>query len=269
MHKITFFFLVAAFFCANNAQSQQKSDRIEDVLYLKNGSVLRGKIVESSNDSIIRIETVGRNIFAHRLDEIERVEREERSKAQEYYQYNISPRTPRERLDMNLVKGKFYHHTTIKLSAGFNTSMPVGVIGISHNSGYYLKSWLGLGAGLGIERNGQYTIMPTYANIRGFINNTPNTLYYTFDVGYNVPFIKQEVTNNWSWRTMTKAQGGIYAYPAIGFRFASTSRARFTLDFGYIFQQVSYTYRDNWEGSTEYTEKNTWLRPALRFGMVF
>jgi hypothetical protein len=269
MHKISFFFLAISFLLASNAQAQKKNERTEDVLYLKNGSVLRGKIVESSNDSIIRIETIGRNIFAHRLDEIDKVLREEKTKTDEYYQYNISARNQRDRYDMSLVKGTFYHHTNMKMSAGFNQSQPVGVIGVSHSSGYYLKSWFGLGLGLGIERNSQHTIMPTTLNIRGFINNTPNTLYYTVDVGYNVAFINQETNNDWQWRTMTDAQGGIYVHPAIGFRFYSATRAHFTLDFGYVFQQVNYSYRDNWNDSVEYTERNTWLRPALRLGVLF
>ncbi len=54
----------------------------EDVVYLKNGSVIRGVIIEQVPGKSIKIETANRNIFVYQLDEIEKIAKEEISKKQ-------------------------------------------------------------------------------------------------------------------------------------------------------------------------------------------
>jgi hypothetical protein len=260
------FYVLLVCFLPFVAAAQKKGAATEDVMYLKNGSVLRGKVVESSRDTVVRIQILGGSIFAHSLAEIDTLAREQAIKENEYFQYASSIR--RQKIDLSALKGTWFHHTNMKISVGYNQNQPVGVIALQHSSGYFVKPWLGIGAGASIERNAGHTLMPIFASFRGILSNTPNSFYYSCDVGYNVAFMGQD--NNWGWRTMTmtKAQGGIYIHPAVGIRFFSPSRLHFTLDVGYVFQKVSYTYTGEWNPEP-YTEHNTWLRPALRLGVMF
>ena len=48
-----------------------------DVVYLKNGSVIKGQITEMIPDKHIKIETSGGSLFVYSFDEIEKIEKKE------------------------------------------------------------------------------------------------------------------------------------------------------------------------------------------------
>ena len=45
----------------------------QDVVYLKNGSIIRGVIIEQVPNKSIKIETADRNVFVYLMDEIEKI----------------------------------------------------------------------------------------------------------------------------------------------------------------------------------------------------
>ena len=49
----------------------------EDVIYLKNGGIFRGKIVEQIPNKTIKIETADRNVFVFPMNEIDKFDKEE------------------------------------------------------------------------------------------------------------------------------------------------------------------------------------------------
>ncbi len=49
---------------------------MQDVVYLKDGSIIRGQIIEQIPDVSIKIETVIGNIFAYKMEEVEKIVRE-------------------------------------------------------------------------------------------------------------------------------------------------------------------------------------------------
>src|SRR5690554_5420456 len=51
-------------------------NNIQDVVYLKNGSIIRGVIMELVPNASIKIETSDRSIFVYRMDEIEKITKE-------------------------------------------------------------------------------------------------------------------------------------------------------------------------------------------------
>lgn len=258
-------------FFADSSEAQRKKSVEQDVLYLKNGSVLRGRFLDSASDSIVRIEIMGGSIFAYNVAEIERIVHNEKSVVEDFERYT-GTRDGATKEDLRNMRGSWFHHTATKASVGWNSYSITGTIGMMHSSGYYIRHWLGVGAGASIERNTGYTLAPVYLSLRGVLTPTHNALFYGIDVGYNTPFKNGNNDGEWVTREAVKAQGGIYVHPSVGLRFYSSTRARFTLDIGYVFQQASYTYRDIWWDGTmgeEYTEARTWLRPTLRLGIMF
>lgn len=65
--------IIAALLIANSATAQT----IRDVVYLKNGSIIKGSISEQIPDSIIKITTTDGNIFTYPFAEVEKIVREE------------------------------------------------------------------------------------------------------------------------------------------------------------------------------------------------
>jgi len=48
----------------------------QDVVYLKNGSIIRGLIIEQVPNEFIKIETADRNVFVFQIDDVERITKE-------------------------------------------------------------------------------------------------------------------------------------------------------------------------------------------------
>ena len=55
--------------------AQQIEENMEDVVYLKNGSILRGMIIEMNNERV-KIEILGGSVFAFQMTEVEKITRE-------------------------------------------------------------------------------------------------------------------------------------------------------------------------------------------------
>ncbi len=50
----------------------------QDIVYLKNGSVIRGVIIEQVPSKSLKIETADKSIFVYQMDEIEKITKEEK-----------------------------------------------------------------------------------------------------------------------------------------------------------------------------------------------
>jgi len=51
-------------------------DKMEDVVYLKNGSIIRGTIIEQVPNQSIKLKTNDRNVFVFKFEEIEKIAKE-------------------------------------------------------------------------------------------------------------------------------------------------------------------------------------------------
>lgn len=61
----------------NNVQSEPKSKELQDVVYLKNGSVIRGVIIEQVPNVQVKIKTSDGSIFVFKMEEIDKMTKEE------------------------------------------------------------------------------------------------------------------------------------------------------------------------------------------------
>lgn len=71
---LVFTFLIMGIIGNASAQSQY-----EDVVYLKNGSIIHGIIIEQTPNESIKIKTDNNNIFVYKMDEIQKMAKEEAS----------------------------------------------------------------------------------------------------------------------------------------------------------------------------------------------
>jgi len=59
-------------------QQQIQKDAMEDVIYLKNGSIIRGSIIELIPKESVKIQTAGGSIFVYGLDEVRKITKEKK-----------------------------------------------------------------------------------------------------------------------------------------------------------------------------------------------
>ena len=74
MKRITFLIAVAFGLAISSASFAQT---VVDVVYLKNGSVIRGTIVEQVPGESLKVQTANGSIFVYTLDEVEKMTKEE------------------------------------------------------------------------------------------------------------------------------------------------------------------------------------------------
>ncbi len=68
--------LLLVFICLINVCNVTAQAGYEDVLYLKNRSIIHGMIIEQIPNQSIKIQTRDRNIFVYKMDEIEKITKE-------------------------------------------------------------------------------------------------------------------------------------------------------------------------------------------------
>ena len=132
------------------------AEELQEVVYLKNGSVIRGVILELVPDSSVKIQTQDGNIFVYNMSEVEKITKEAKTDP-EPYGYQI---TPRYRGSVSLYMG------------GGLTDYDVSFMA-STSHGVQLTPEFFAGGGFGIASYGGYNgcAIPFFINGRAEIHN--------------------------------------------------------------------------------------------------
>lgn len=132
-----FFLTLCAIVCfALSAHAQN----YEDVIYLKNGSIIRGIIVEQVPNESIKIETRDGNLFFYRIDEIQKMTKEVPYGYRKKQSYNSR--------SFNKPKGYFgLIEAALPLFIGYDNGLSMGFNIIN---GYRVCPQFAVGGGVGV-----------------------------------------------------------------------------------------------------------------------
>ncbi len=141
----------------------------EDVIYLKNGGIIRGRIIEQVPDKSIKIETADRNVFVFQMNEIDKFEKED-----------FQPKN-----DMSLPKG---YRGIVELGYQFG----VGEFGYDRLKlnlilAYQLHPYISIGIGTGLRNYFEFeeTLLPFFFDFRANLMDSKFSPYISLGVGYN------------------------------------------------------------------------------------
>lgn len=232
----------------------------EDVVYLENGSVIRGQVMEYDPKGNIKIEIYGGSLLVYKSSEVIKIEKET-VKVEGVVAVKKEKRPNHKVADTGI-----YGTVSVGTLAGFgdwgNFTPGISLKGVA---GWYFHRLIGLGGGIGMMNLGGQTFVPIFANIRGNFMKSSASLFYDINVGYGIGVVNNLLFTQFG--QMESAQGGLYLRPSIGVRLPSTRQTHITLDFGYVIQFSSATFRD-WNNNPVF-EKRTTYRPSLRIGVTF
>ena len=230
--KILFSLLIALSCYCISLQAQNKSgNNMQDVVYLKNGGLIRGTISVLIPDEKVAIVSVGGNVFVYEMSEVDSIAREE---------------IPFERQNRSAnyrKKGPFY-----ALEAGFLAGDELGNDGWKTRAlqqitgGYMFHPRIGVGAGVALVWYESSPIIPVFLQVRGNLSKQALTSFYYFaDVGYGIPTNRNE--------TLQDVKGGIKSAAGLGLKVSGRNDIGWTLSVGYHLQkaQTTQNYWD-WEG---------------------
>jgi len=221
----------------------------QDVVYLKNGSIIRGELVEDKTAGIVKISTIGQNVFVFKTEEVDRVARE-LLKSDFKYPYTSG----------------YQNITELGLSIGYraaisqfeNTSRVVNLSLQSFN-GYQFFPLLAVGLTTGIDTYEQVTLLPVGLGLRGDLAKTRVRPFYGLDAGYALDWLNNP-------NLAADHDGGFFWSPSLGLKFNSAKTRAFVLNLGYRSQKATATTQ---VPSVTSTDRKHYKRMLFRIGMSF
>jgi sRNA-binding regulator protein Hfq len=242
--KLLPLFLLLFFCLAQLAQAQSR--RKQDVIFLKNGGIMRGEILEMTDDFKVKLETEGRNVFVFERTEIERISREDISlswKEKGYVNMTELGVLTGQSVGPNQFSSVNYH--TAPTSQTFN--------------GYQFWPMLQVGLTTGIDWYQNFALVPVAAGLRGDLSRTRITPFYFMDLGYGFRWLNNNTENSW-------VKGGLMWNPGLGLKVRGNKNTAWIISVGYKSQRAESFMNFGWQ-QTE--QKVHYSRLSLRTGISF
>ncbi|NKI28189.1 hypothetical protein HCG49_16665 [Arenibacter sp. 6A1] len=201
---------------STTAMAQQ---HYRDIVYLKNGSVVRGIITEQYPNVSIKIETADQSIFVFRMEEIEKLGKE-------------LHRQKDGRIDLATEQASRHIRTVdIGYQKGiWDYGMDRWKLNIVNSYAFSPIVSLGIGTGLRYYKESEAALIPLFANARINFLDATHTPFIAFDIGY-------------SFDATYRLEGvGMLLSPTIGARFGTSEGTTFTIGVGYEMQKMDFFY---------------------------
>ncbi len=201
---VLFFALCVAVVCA-------EAQNLQDVVFLKNGSIVRGLIIEQIPNVSLKIQTADGSVFAYGLDEVEKITKEQ----------PLVNRTSRGGAGL-----KFGYRGFVDLG---------GTIGVgdyadhrvefSTSHGIQVCPYFFIGGGFGLNYyfDSELFEIPVFAQLRSEFLNHRISPFFDLKIGY----------------TVFDAQG-FYMTPSVGCHFGFPRRGGVNISVGYTLQMLEY-----------------------------
>lgn len=227
----------------------------QDVVYLKNGSIIRGVIIERIPNKSIKIETTDRNIFVFEMDEIEKFTKEPYQDKEVNTQDNSNSfQEDKRRNSAKNSSNRSVYNSIIEL--GYQKG--IGDYGMSRVKLDFVSSFrlnpyfaLGFGAGLRYYFDGDL-LTPYYADIRVYFMDNKVTPYLSLAAGYSFNFSDFE-------------RGGFLFSPKVGVSFKVSDGFALNLGFGYEMQRMTIYKPSNYGANFSSTENSGALSFIIGF----
>lgn len=196
-----------------------------DAVHLKNGSIIKGVIIEQIPGKQVTIKTADGSTFVCLMEEISKITKEEESTKPIFKSsnknYNIKGR--RLIVDLGYVAGSF--------------KGPI----LSASYGSQINKYLFVGGGVGLNYMTDFTALgiPVFADVRGYALNGPIQPFIALRIGYK--FNTEKLVSY-------SSIGGFYCNPFVGIRFITNKKQAINLGIGYSIERVNsddeYDYDD-------------------------
>jgi hypothetical protein len=289
--------------------SLSAQDEREDVVYLKNGSIYRGIIIEQVPGVSLKIETAGGNVFSVAIGDVAKFTKEKKAVSDTQMHHD------HDRGDMH---GEGYYRGDMH-GERYYSNYRYGRSDSSHrrpqfqyrNKGYFNTAQLlinnlegggrlvngykfghcgYLGVGIGVDllfndvrrNNSDYSgvYLPLYLYYGGDILKKRITPFYSIEAGYAMRVNPNNNNNNFPNQNFltnnsgaTSMHGGLMGGVGFGVKFYSRHRVFFSLSAHADFQQASNTYTNYYDANGNfyptYKTNAILLIPGIRLGLGF
>lgn len=197
----------------------------QDVVYLKNGSIIKGTIIEQVPNKSIKIETADRSVFVYQMDEIEKLTKEV-----------IQGKSGGSLSNSGLQSG---YKGIVELGYQIGTG-DYGLDRLKLNiiNGYQINPYFSLGFGTGLRYyfDAGAAFIPVFADFRANFMDNKISPYLSLGVGYSF-----NATNGF--------EGvGFLLNPTAGVSFKVSDKSAINVGLGYEMQKMKMDYYDRYYG---------------------
>lgn len=236
------------------------------LVYLKDGSVVHGKIVLMEPDKLIKLRTGNDEFRILKYDQID----------------SIAPSSP----DRLLFGTGYFNLTEIgDLASPFYHSGNGSLFSMTSFSAVNVSSWrfpsgLATGIGVGLEAFHE-TYLPVVADFRYFFRDRGSIPFLSFQSGFSIPvggstyttssqakYLGNSYYNNYygpqpaSAKSPLSARGGYLFLPSVGIQIPLTNKTWLSFSAGYHWMRNSYNREDGYELYVDYR------RVAIKIGLL-
>lgn len=247
----------------------------QDVVYLNNGSIIKGQVIEYDPNGKIKIEIAGGSVLVYEAKEVQKMTKEP-LRTPKTSSTKITTKPPaKKNLEKHLVKkGRYIMLATGFVGSELPPSIPLPALWGEAIAGMRLTPYLSVGGGLGLQVGVEQSFLQGFGHVRLNFSKRSFSPYIDGQAGYGLLLNPNGLVNSgntWNWndgvQSVQRARGGWYARPAVGVRFSSVGSVHCFLDLGCTFQDAYYEGMTF--GQVFFIERRLQIRPSLRVGMVF
>ncbi len=241
----------------------QQPQHIQDVLYLKDGSIIRGRLISYEATGKVRIEIIGENVLVFDTEDIAR------------RAFEAKPTENRSRMERLPVKYKYrgyYNLTQLGMllhnpnNSQYNPQESPQSFNLQMINGYRFNRFVQTGLGLGLNFFQRGYTLPIFAELRGDILKSEITPHYYFSGGYSIPLYNGD---DLYWEEANpEIVGGLLADAGVGVKINTPGQVSWVLTAGYRIQQSEHRYTDPWS-QARIVEAYTHRRLSVQLGMMF
>lgn len=249
MKAIIYLFLITVFFIfvCPDAKAQLAKTNKQDVVYLKNGGVMRGKILERK-EGLLKLETRDKNVWVYGEEEVSEVKKETRAffqKNQGYLNY----------LEIGILAGNNNNNSDF-----FDTHEQYASFQLRYFQGYRILPLFAAGITTGVDFYLKEVLLPVALSLRGDLTRSKVTPVYVIESGYGFGWLNRK-TNNLTF------EGGWLFNAALGLKIHTLSSTSFVMSMG--FQSQHSRIKNIFSPDNQREIVQTYKRLTLRFGMSF
>lgn len=224
-------------FIGSNLQAQQVT---EDVVELKNGTILKGEILTYDRGGQLKIKIKGGTILVYEVSEVQKISRAPIPNLVAPKRKGVRTTYPVDDIPRNGFHPMLSCATLVGGSREEN--LDIG-IQIDFVAWYRIQHWLVVGVGAGFTASLDWYTLPIYASIRSYLNNKSGSFFGELSIGYAQMV---GIGFNFPLARIDRLEGGWYLRPAIGYQFPAKRKTHIGLDIGLGINGYIWGYRP-WE----------------------
>ena len=247
--KFRFIITIIFFLFASTTFSQEKT---VDVVYLNNGSIIKGSIIEYFVDDYILIESASGSIHRFTANEIK----------------NVNADVTKQ---ISLKNNGFYNNTSFGVLLGENNfNNPLVNFTFSMVNGYQINKHWQAGLGLGMDVIYKSLLFPVFFDTKFYLRKSAISPFLGMFIGYSYQTKNDNESDSYDYyyyRQEEIKSGRMYGVE-LGIRNYTKENIGYTFSVGYRFQYLSTTY-DDWQYNVEILEEHYLNRFKFTLGILF